>query len=182
MPRRIFAFDPPDRFLAGAIGQPGQRTFYLQAREGDRLVSVTLEKVQVAALADRLGLLLEELRGRGIAIPTEAAGDDRDLDEPIDEAFRAGTLALAWDTRSEEVIIEARALTEGDEDVEVEIDDDDPDGPDVLRVRLTPSAVVGFIGHARDIVAAGRPPCPWCGQPLEPTGHFCPRRNGNRAN
>ena len=183
MPRQVFDFDPPDRFLAGAVGLPGQRTFYLQAREGDRLVSVVLEKVQVAALADRLGLLIEELRGRGIAIPPTGPGDEDELEEPVDEAFRAGTLALAWDTRSEEVIVEARAMTEDEEeDEEVEIDDDDPDGPDVLRVRLTPTAVVGFIGHARDVIAAGRPPCPWCGQPLEPTGHFCPRRNGNRAN
>jgi uncharacterized repeat protein (TIGR03847 family) len=182
MARRIFAFDPPDRFLAGAVGSPGQRVFYLQAREGDRLVSVVIEKVQVAALADRLGLLLEELRERGIAIPAAGAAVTGELEEPIDEAFRAGTLALAWDTRSEEVIVEARALTEGDEDEEVEVDDDDPDGPDVLRVRLTPTAAVGFIGHARGVIAAGRPPCPWCGQPLEPTGHFCPRRNGNRAN
>ncbi len=187
MPRRIFVFDPPDRFVAGTVGQPGQRTFYLQARKAGSTVSVVLEKVQVAALADRLGVLLEELRRRGLAIPTEApaAGDDAaPLDEPLTDDFRAGTLSIAWDTRTEELIVEARAVTEGDEDVEeVEaVEDDDPDGPDLLRVRLTPTAALGFIRRAERLVAAGRPPCPWCGQPLDPQGHFCPRRNGGRAN
>lgn len=188
MPRRIFVFDPADRFVAGTVGQPGQRTFYLQAREGDRLVSVVLEKVQVAALAERLGVLLEELRRRGVSIPAEVGAEPDDagpLDEPIAEEFRAGTLALAWDTRSEEVIVEARAMGGEDEekdDEPDEVDDDDPDGPDLLRVRMTPSAAVAFVGRARRVVAAGRPPCPWCGQPLDPQGHFCPRRNGSLAN
>lgn len=184
MPRRIFVFDPPDRFVAGTVGQPGQRTFYLQARQGRTLVSVVMEKVQVAALADRLAALLEELRRRGMSIPAEARADAEDtapLDEPLTDDFRAGTLSLAWDTRVEEIIIEARALTaDGDEDEEA--DDEDPDGPDLLRVRLTPTAALGFVRHAQRLVAAGRPPCPWCGRPLDPQGHFCPRRNGGRAN
>ena len=186
MARRILVFDPPDRFLAGTVGRPGQRTFYLQARQGDRLASVVLEKVQVAALADRLGVLLEELRGRGLSIPAEAPeerGDTAPFEEPLSEEFRAGTLSLAWDTRTEEIVVEARAVTDADEDDEDdEVDDDDPDGPDLLRVRLTPTAALVFIAGAQRVVASGRPPCPWCGQPLDPHGHFCPRRNGGRAN
>jgi uncharacterized repeat protein (TIGR03847 family) len=185
MPRRILVFDPPDRFVAGTVGQPGQRTFYLQARGGDRLASVVVEKVQVAALAERLGVLLEELRSRGISLPAAAAdraGDAAPLDEPLEEDFRAGTMSIAWDTRTEEIIVEARAITDVESDDEDDLDDDDPDGPDVLRVRLTPTATLAFIERARRIVAAGRPPCPWCGQPLDPQGHFCPRRNGGRAN
>ncbi len=191
MSRRILVFDPPDRFVAGTVGQPGQRVFYLQARQGDRLASVVLEKVQVAALADRLGVLLEELRRRGLSIPPDASGgeDVAPLEEPLAEEFRAGTMSIAWDTRTEEIILEARAIgdvedeeaAEEDEE-EDEVDDDDPDGPDLLRVRLTPTAALAFIDRAHRVVASGRPPCPWCGQPLDPQGHFCPRRNGGRAN
>ncbi len=187
MSRRILVFDPPDRFVAGTVGQPGQRVFYLQARQGERLASVVLEKVQVAALADRLGVLLEELRRRGLSIPADAPGEGADvapLEEPLAEEFRAGTMSIAWDTRSEEIVVEARAIgeAEDEEDEEDEVDDDDPDGPDLLRVRLTPTAALAFIDRAHRVVASGRPPCPWCGQPLDPQGHFCPRRNGGRAN
>lgn len=190
MPRRIHQFDPPDRFVAGAVGEPGRRTFFLQAREGERLVSVVCEKLQVAALADRLALLLEELRTRGIAVPTERPTETADLEEPIEPAFRAGTMTIAWDTRSEEIILEARAQLEDDDEEEgeegdageEEFDDDDPDGPDLIRVHITPTVAAGFVAGARALVAAGRPPCPWCGQPLDATGHYCPRRNGNRAN
>ncbi len=188
MPRRILVFDPPDRFVVGTVGRPGERTFYLQARQDDRLVSVVLEKVQVAALAERLGALLEELGRRGVAIPAgEAAapGGDEPLEEPLVEAFRVGTLALAWDPRGAEIIVEARAVTDDPEAEDAEADDvgdDDPDGPDVVRVRLTTTMTLAFVGRARRLVAAGRPPCPWCGQPLDPHGHFCPRRNGGRAN
>lgn len=186
MARRIHDFDPVDRFVAGTVGLPGERTFFLQARAGERLVSVVCEKVQVAALADRLDLLLDELRGRGVDVPPATPPDREPLDEPIDEAFRVGVLTIAWDTRTEEVILEARALRDEEaseeEDEEDEKDDDDPDGPDLLRVRLVPRAVAAFVQRAREIVAAGRPPCPWCGQPLERTGHYCPRKNGNRAN
>ena len=184
MSRRIFIFDPPDRFVAGTVGEPGHRAFYLQARQGGTVVSVAIEKIQVAALADRLGVLLEDLREGGVSVPTEVAAERDDaapLDEPVAEEFRAGTLSLTWDPRIEEITFEARAVT--DEEVEEpDVGDDDPDGPDLLRVRLTPSAAVGFVRRARRIVAAGRPPCPWCGQPLDPQGHFCPRRNGGRAN
>lgn len=188
MPRRIFVFDPPERFVVGAVGRPGQRTFYLQARKANELVSVGFEKIQAAALADRLEALLGELRRRGLSIPDEVpAGshDTRPLDEPVREEFRAGVLVLGWDPQAEEVVIEARAI--GDQEADpadepAEVDDDDPTGPDLLRVRITPTAAVAFVARTRAIVAAGRPPCPWCGQPLDPKGHFCPRRNGGRAN
>jgi uncharacterized repeat protein (TIGR03847 family) len=186
MTRRIFVFDPPDRFVAGAVGQPGQRTFYLQARGGENVVSVVLEKAQVAVLADRLAALLEELRRRGVTIPTAASPgteDEGPLEEPLTEAFRTGTLSIAWDTRVEEIILEARAIGDDEDEVQgVEEADDNPNGPDLLRVRLTPTAVLGFVRRAERVIAAGRPPCPWCGQPLDPQGHFCPRRNGGRAN
>ena len=112
----MFVFDPPDRFIAGTVGQPGSRTFFLQARRAGQVVSVILEKVQVAVLAERLGVLLDELEARGITGPAEITGDDQPLDEPIDEAFRATTLTLGWDGDAERILVEARAETEDDED------------------------------------------------------------------
>jgi uncharacterized repeat protein (TIGR03847 family) len=187
MPRRRFLFDTPDRFVAGPVGAPGNRTFFLQARDGGRIVSVALEKVQVAALADRLGDLLEELERRGVSGAAEQpgiVGDTAALDEPINEAFRAGTLSLGWDTADDLIVLEARELTDDEDaaDDEDVADDDDEDGPDLLRVRFTPDVARAFIARAKRVVAAGRPPCPLCGQPLDPQGHLCPRRNGHRLN
>lgn len=222
MPRRLFNFDPPDRFVAGTIGQPGNRTFFLQARRGGQIVSVVLEKVQVAVLAERLGVLLDELEARGIAHPTEAVmADSAPLDEPINETFRATTLTLGWDGDTEQVLVEARAEVEGenedeDEDDDEEpgedkgdegevidlssvegiagspagellaafegIDDDELEGPDTLQVRLTLETARAFVNRALEVVAAGRLPCPLCGQPLDPQGHICPRRNGHYVN
>ena len=184
MTRRRFIFDPPERFVAGTIGEPGERTFFLQAREGSRVVSVVLEKTQVAVLAERLGSLLFELDRRGIISSTEEENgvDASPLDEPLQEAFRAGTLTLGWDGSSERVLIEARAQTEEDEEAEEpegELDDDDDDGPDVFRVRIPADAARAFVDRALRVVQAGRPPCPLCGAPLERTGHICPRRNGH---
>jgi uncharacterized repeat protein (TIGR03847 family) len=186
MTRRRFLFDTPERFVAGTVGEPGNRTFFLQARDGSRITSVALEKVQVVALAQRLTELLDELERRGVE------GSDADqpldgarpaLDEPINEAFRVGTLSMGWDTQDERVLVEAREILEADDEAEEDdpegFDDEDEDGPDFLRVRLEPLAVRAFIAQALRLIGAGRPPCPLCGQPLDPQGHLCPRRNGH---
>jgi uncharacterized repeat protein (TIGR03847 family) len=189
MSRRRYLFDPPERFVAGTVGQPGDRTFFLQARDGRRVVSIVLEKVQVAVLADRLGELLSELERRGVATAGEivaAAAETDDtgpLDEPLNEAFRAGSLTLGWDGDAERVLVEARAQSEDGEEIDPDEDDDeDEDGPDLLRVRLTADAARSFVVRAARIVASGRPPCPLCGAPLDPQGHICPRRNGHYVN
>jgi len=195
MPRRLYVFDLPDRFVAGTVGQPGNRTFFLQARDGGRVVSVVLEKVQVAVLADRLNQLLDELEQRGIARTaaepgTRAGGrpDGEPLDEPVVEAFRAGTLTLGWDGDTERVLVEARAQTVDEDDEEADDDesalevDDDPEGPDLFRVQLSAAAARAFVERAVSVVASGRPPCPLCGQPLDAQGHICPRRNGQYVN
>jgi len=188
MPRRLFVFDDPDRFATGTVGEPGNRSFFLQARDGRRVVSVGLEKAQVAVLAERLGRLLVELDRRGIAEDATTAPilpDERPLDEPLNEAFRATTLTLGWDVDAEQILIEARAPSEDDEvegeDV-VELDDDDEDGPDLLRVRLTADAARTFVERAFRVIRSGRPPCPLCGNPLDATGHICPRKNGHYVN
>jgi uncharacterized repeat protein (TIGR03847 family) len=188
MSRRRYLFDPPERFVAGTVGRPGDRTFFLQAREGPRVVSIVLEKVQVAVLADRLNELLAELDRRGVVAattddPTVSDDDLAPLDEPINEAFRAGSLTLGWDGDAERVLVEARAQSEDGEAIDPDEDDDeDEDGPDLLRVMISTAAARSFVTRAARIVASGRPPCPLCGAPLDPQGHICPRRNGHYIN
>lgn len=184
MPRRRYIFDPPERFVAGTVGEPGDRTFFLQARDGGRVVSIVLEKVQVAVLAERLGDLLDELERRGIeGVEATDPDDDGPLDEPLVEAFRAGSLTLGWDGGADRILVEARAQDEDGEAVDPDEDDDeDEDGPDLLRVRITAAAARAFIERAEQLVAGGRLPCPLCGAPLDPRGHICPRRNGHYVN
>jgi uncharacterized repeat protein (TIGR03847 family) len=210
MPRRIYSFDPPDRFVAGTVGQPGQRTFFLQAAKGGQIVSVALEKAQVAVLAERVATLLLALRQRGVEIGDEQpiGTPTPELAMPVVEEFRVGTLTLGWDPERERVVIEAHEMGEDEEidDEEEEEDEGSDEQPivemtdadtlraaiarisepeltassvlDVVRVQLEPSAALEFASGAIAIVQAGRPPCPMCGEPLEPTGHFCTRRNG----
>jgi len=183
MTHQVYAFEPPERFVAGTVGPPGERVFYLQARGGGRLVSVALEKVQVSLLAEKLDELLGEAHRRfGVVLP-EAEPDSPDnepLESPVDEEFRVGTLGLAFDVDTSTVVIEAIAAGEGDDEEAEEAEDEEEEETDLdrLRVRLTPAAARSFIERARRVVAAGRPPCPLCGQPLDPKGHLCPRHNG----
>ncbi|WP_405148003.1 DUF3090 domain-containing protein [Sphaerisporangium sp. NBC_01403] len=182
----VFDYDPPERFVAGAVGQPGSRTFFLQARAQGRMTTVGLEKFQVAVLADRLDELLDEvLRRSGGTAPVPAMApvelaDKAPLDLPIDEDFRVGTMALAWDPDTSQVVIEAQEVTGEDEEEQPVIDDDRP-GSAVLRVHISAAAARAFTQRALEIVAAGRPPCPLCGQPLDAEGHICVRLNGHRG-
>jgi uncharacterized repeat protein (TIGR03847 family) len=188
VPRQVFLYDPPERFIAGTVGEPGQRTFFLQASGQGRVTSVALEKQQVALLAEQIDKLLDEVlrvSGGDAPVPpaTEQPVDDlRPLEQPIEEEFRVGTLALGWDPSSERLVIVAQAP--GEDDAEVPgpgIDEDESvDGPDVLRVRLTGDMARAFAKRANSVVSAGRPACPFCGLPLDPAGHICPRSNGHR--
>jgi uncharacterized repeat protein (TIGR03847 family) len=187
MARLVFDYDPPDRFVAGAVGQPGARTFFLQARSGNRLTSVVLEKAQVAALAERVEELLDEVLRRSggtAAVPALTPGratDDDPLDTPLTEDFRVGTMSLAWDPDAERVLIECYA-----EGMDIPLEplqppaDNEADDGQILRVSITGTTARAFAQRATAVVAAGRPPCPFCGNPLDPDGHLCPRANGHR--
>ncbi len=184
MPRQLFVFDPPERFVAGTVGQPGDRTFYLQASGAGRTVSVALEKVQVSLLAEKLTELLEEVqrRGAGTVPPVAPAAleDTAPLDAPVEEEFRVGTMGLAWDGEAAKVVVEALAPPEPGTESEIEPLSESEEGPDALRVLLTAEMARAFIQRAQRVVAAGRPPCPLCALPLDPEGHICPRQNGHR--
>lgn len=184
MTRQVFDYRNPDRFVAGTVGMPGERTFFLQVRQGNAVSSVALEKAQVAALAARVDQLLDEAvsRSADADIPSSAPiglSDARPLDAPIVEEFRVGAMALGWDEANLRVVIEAHAVAEEEAEIP-DIGDDDADGPDTLRVWLEAGYARAFAERARQVVAAGRPPCPFCTQPLDPAGHICPRSNGYR--
>jgi uncharacterized repeat protein (TIGR03847 family) len=183
----IHSYDPPERFVAGTVGQPGQRTFFLQARDGARVTSVALEKQQVSVLAARIDELLDEIMAAGgeSTIPAMAPLDLEDgepLDQPIVEEFRAGTMTLAWDASDERVVVEVFPFTEesvaAPDQPEEEIDEPEPE--ELFVVRMPPGLARAFSKRAQAVVAAGRQPCPFCGNPLDPEGHLCPRANGFR--
>jgi uncharacterized repeat protein (TIGR03847 family) len=180
----IHEFDPPERFVAGTVGEPGARTFFLQARSGPRLVSVALEKQQVAVLAERIDELLDEVMtstGNDALIPAVAPvglEDSEPLEQPIDEQFRAGTMTLSWDPGIARVVIEVFPLTDTAEEEEVEEEEVEPD--EVFRVRIEAGLARAFVKRASLVIDAGRPDCPFCGNPIDPDGHLCVRANGFR--
>ncbi|MBA2446295.1 MAG: DUF3090 domain-containing protein [Nocardioidaceae bacterium] len=192
MPIVVHHFEQPDRFVAGTVGEPGQRTFFLQAREGARVTSVALEKQQVQILAERVDLLLDEaLRRSGgdAAIPAVAPvgmADPNPLDQPIDEEFRVGTITLSWDPEAQRVVIElfpvsdepVAADSDSDDEGDASGTEDEVEASEVLIVKLEPAYARSFVQRAQSVVSAGRPPCQFCGNPLDPEGHLCPRANG----
>jgi len=181
MSRQIHVFRSPDRFLAGTVGQPGEREFFLQVVDGRRVLSVKCEKQQVAVLADRLGSLITEVARRFGAeaenAPAPIPTAELMLSTPVDAEFQVGTMGLAWDGEGSQVIVELLALSEEEVGEEIVLEDRE-DGPDALRVFLSLSEARDFAKHAEKVVNAGRPPCPLCNNPLDAEGHICPRLNG----
>lgn len=181
MARQVHRFDDPERFVVGTVGMPGERTFFLQATHGSRVTSVACEKEQVSVLAERLDQLLDEVSRTSDVVFSDVAVADLDpLTMPITEEFRVGAMALGWDSTRKRVVIEAHAIVDVDGVDIPDIDEDTVSGPDTLRVRVTAELARAFAARARVVVAAGRPPCPFCDLPLDPVGHICPRANGYR--
>jgi uncharacterized repeat protein (TIGR03847 family) len=175
MPTIVHGFDWPDRLVVGTIGPPGSRAFYLQARDGVRIVSVGLEKQQSAVLAEKIEEILDELMaqdGNPYSVPgaTPVELVDNDPLDPVDEQFRTGVMSLGWDPSTVQLVIEAYPLTDGD-------DEDDPEESEpeeMLHVRIPVGTARAFVGRTREVVGSGRPICPLCGNPIDPDGHVCP--------
>ncbi len=182
MTSRILLFDPVERFVAGTVGQPGERTFFIQARTGSRLISVSLEKTQVQALAERLTYMIREIKQSDPTFVIQRlTRDDAPLETPIEEEFRIGVIGIAFDASRELIQIDLQAVSEGDEEEPEFIDVDDLTGDqDIMRVLISPSMADQFAKRAMSVVSAGRLPCPFCGGPIDMRGHLCPRANGYR--
>jgi uncharacterized repeat protein (TIGR03847 family) len=187
----VHRYDAPDRFVAGTVGQPGERAFFLQAREGNRITSVACEKRQVSVLAEHLDRVLDEVLRRsagGVNVPpaSSRASDTDPLDAPITEEFRVGTMTIAWDPSIDRIVIELFSNVDEDETAEEAAPAPTPGEPDeieadeVFVVKITASYARDFVARAQALVAAGRPSCPFCLQPIDPHGHICPRANGYR--
>ncbi len=175
MPTQVHEFTWPDRVVVGTIGVPGERTFYLQVREGKQVVSIALEKQQSALLAEKIDEILDQLINLDgnpfsvpVGTPTELVDNDR-LDS-VEEQFRTGAMSLGWDPTTVQVVIEAYPLTEAEESDEP-VDDDDV--TEMLRVRMPVGTARAFAMRTREVVDAGRPICSDCGQPIDADGHTC---------
>ena len=183
VPVTVHTFDWPDRLVIGTVGQPGARTFYLQARTGAQLLSVALEKEQSAALAEKIDELLDELMatdGNRFSVPAEAPQeliDAEGLDQPVEEQFRVGVMGLGWDPSTAQLVIEAVPIQPVDADT---LEPVEPEAEEALVVRIPVGGARAFAERTREVVAAGRPTCPRCGAPMDPEGHDCGPTDGLR--
>lgn len=159
------SFDIPevDHLTAGAVGPPGKRVFYLQAATGTHVVSLRLEKTQVAALVAYLAGILADM-----PTPDDVPSSGMDLIEPVVPEWVVGSLGVSYDEDSDRVVIVAEELVEEGEEGAT------------ARITATRGQIAALSVHGAEAVAAGRPPCPLCGQPLDPEGHMCARLNGHR--
>jgi uncharacterized repeat protein (TIGR03847 family) len=172
----FFEFDEVDSFSATAIGEPGSRVFYLHARAGRQRVTVKCEKQQVTAISQYLRRVLSDLPPpEDRPMPGALDLGDRELE---DQAFVLGPIGLGYDRGNDRVLVQLEELVASDVDDDDEEEDADAN-PDRGHIRLyvTRSQAAAFCDHADEVVAAGRPMCMWCGFPIDPDGHPCPRMN-----
>ena len=180
--RNIFEFDQPDRLVIGTVGVPGEREFFLQVKgevKGKKIIaSFKLEKSQAAALAERSLQLIREL-GLIHSLPRV---DLAPLEMPIESEFTLGAMTLTWLESDSLFNLEAQAMTDdaSGEVVEEMMTDNEQDAPAILRVRVKPVDLQLFAKRTELVVSAGRQPCVFCGGPVNPGGHLCPRSNGFR--
>jgi uncharacterized repeat protein (TIGR03847 family) len=158
-----FDLESPDHFTAGTVGVPGQRVFYLQARQGRTLVTLKSEKEQVRALGEYLSTLLERVPDAGEPRPTTLA-----LLEPVTEAWAVGTIGVGYDEASRRVVVVLTGVVE-----------EEGEDPPSARFAVTRAQAAAFVERARELIRAGRPICPMCSGAIDPGGHVCPRSNGH---
>jgi uncharacterized repeat protein (TIGR03847 family) len=164
-------FSRPERFIAGTVGEPGERAFYLQVRSSYRLFSVAVEKAQVQAIIARLDVMVAEIRKSNPLISIEKfPSDDAPLESPVESEFQVGAMSLSWDEVSALICIELYELEEDEEDSSGE----------VVEINISLGMATAFTARSKAVVNAGRLPCPFCGIPIDPRGHLCPRANGYR--
>ncbi len=176
MARSELDLNPVQHITADAIGKPGQRVFYLQGwREADiQPVTVIIEKVQLQTLATGLEQMLVEIAGQNPALagaPAEYDADKMHISPPVDPLFRAGEMGLGYDAEQDLIVILVR---------EIVAEDGNPEEASVVRFWCTRQQAAGLAAWSAEVVQHGRQICPQCGQPMEPEGHFCPKKNGHK--
>ena len=164
-----------DRITADAVGEPGQRTFYLQARRGPRLVTVIVEKQQVELLSSSILDILERVGKETGEGPGEG---ELSLEEPLEPIWRVGRLSIGYAEDRDRLLLELEELIPELEDEEVA---EEVGAPEPRRIRLwaTREQMLVLSRHGAAAVAKGRPPCQYCGNPIDPEGHTCPAMNGH---
>jgi uncharacterized repeat protein (TIGR03847 family) len=179
----LYNHDDVLRCVIGTVGEPGERAFYLQVRSTSSLTTVALEKTQAGALVERLQLLIKELRKReGIVAQEVITRDDSPLENPIDPDILAGNMAVMWLSDRKKIQIEIQEMKVNDISSEfdtLEIADEDTELA-MVRFSLTLAQVKEFIRRSEAVIGSGRQPCMFCGLPINPDGHLCPRANGYR--
>ncbi len=174
----IRTFEEISRFTVGTIGLPGDRTFFLQIRSGNAVISTSIEKSQVGAISERLHYMLKEIRQiHPLSARPILTRDSLPLETPVMDEFRVGSIAIFYDENTERIQIDLRELNLNAEDDE---EDATSDGVQVLRFFITPTQALIFRDRAELVIAAGRQPCPFCSFPIDPQGHLCARANGYR--
>jgi len=185
-----FDLDPVSFITVGAEGPPGNRTFFLQAAQGRQVVSLLIEKLQATALAEGIEQLLAQL---GEAVPDAVADlspaeGDLALLTPIEPSFRVTQIGIGIDEQRQLMVLVAQGGPP-DDDLDPDPEPDEPrptdlDGEPIPRARFTASfgQMLAMARHAAHVAEhGGRPLCPMCGEPMDPEGHFCPRRNGHHS-
>lgn len=166
-----YQFSRPERFVAGTVGEPGERAFFLQLRSSSQVFSVAVEKAQVQAIVARIEIMIAEIRKSEPLVAIEKLPlDDAPLDSPVDPEFQIGAMALSWDQESQLISLDLYELEDDEEDSEGE----------VVEIGITLGMASAFVIRSKAVVNAGRLPCPFCGIPIDPRGHLCPRANGYR--
>lgn len=174
MPRIEVDLDPVTHITTDAIGQPGQRVFYIQGWQNDRVVSVIVEKVQIQSLAVGVEQFIEEVRGQYPDLPESSADFDEtkmQIQPPVDPLFRAGEIGLAYEAEHDQLVLVVK---------EILIEGQDPEEAGIVRYWCTRSQLRALCRWGVQVAERGRPVCPQCGEPMDPAGHFCPKKNGHK--
>ena len=181
MPTIVHEFAWPDRVVVGTIGNPGERSFYLQVRTGRQIVSVGLEKQQSALLSEKIEEILDQLMtsdGNPFSVPANTPielVDNDPLEQPVDEQFRTGAIGLGWDASTSQLVIELYPVVDDSSDLPDPLESLETlnEPAEMLIVRIPVGTARAFTKRTREIVGAGRPMCPLCGQPMDASGHVC---------
>jgi uncharacterized repeat protein (TIGR03847 family) len=174
MPKEEFDLDPAEEITIDAIGQPGARTFYMQGRQAGKSITVLMEKIQVQTICVGAEQFLVEITQKFPDLsPVEVSIDEEKMHihPPVDPIFRAGEIGLSYDSEEDKAIIIVR-----------EIITDQPSDDDVNEVRfwVTRAQLAAMSKWGIELASRGRPICPQCGEPMDPEGHLCPKKNGHK--